>query len=148
MNLRRSEDGSDVAGGVSWTVAAPFPPIVSLTFPNATALADATRAMSERRFGGNATLETHKAIPTVPPSSFNLIKTIPGDDHSLGISANKMADCTEGVAAMLDSLEGSTGLGAPIGLRFVGQEDALLSSSYSSPVMRMDLGDFVYYHSP
>ena len=146
VGLPRSEAGGDVADGVSWTVPSPVPPTPALSFPNATAAGDATWAAAQRADSYNATLETHDAMPLVSNSFGAILTTIPLNDNSVGIPANKMADCLLGVASMLDSTEGDNGLRTPIVLRFVGTEDALLSPSYHRPIMRMDLNDALLYH--
>ena len=148
VELQRSEDGSDIAHGVSWPVPTPLPPIPFYTFPNATSTAEESWATLQRTRRNNVPLETHRALPTFSPSFVEEVEATLVDDNSVGIPANKMADCFEAFAAILESTEADNGLRGPIALRFVGKEDALLSSSYAGPIMRMDLADLFYYHSP
>ena len=144
VDLQRSEDGFDIADGVSWTVPTPLARIPFYAFPNATSATEESWATNERSRRKNATVETHYALATAGASVIELIQTILGDDISVGIPANKMADCFEGILALLDRV--IDGFSVPSSLRFVGKEDALLSGSYHVPIMRMDLSDLLYYH--
>ena len=146
VDLKRSEDGSDVADGVNWTVPTPLPRIPFWSFPNATSATDASWAERLRTLNNNATVETHEAIPVFASSFAEAVHTTLLDDYPPGIPANKMGDCLEGIAAVLDSTEAAAGLRSPVVVRFVGKEDALLSASRQGPIMRMDFNDLLYYN--
>ena len=93
----------------------------------------------------DATTETQEATFTYwPEFADNLAKTL-ADDHSIGVPADKMADCLEGAMSILDNQLPDHGLRGPEFMRFVGKDDALLAPTSSKPYMRLEIVDSVYY---
>ena len=146
VNLSRAEAHLDIADGVRWEHPNRFPIDPILLDPRVAVASEASFASDTETLWNNATVETQEATFTVwPEYEDNLVSTL-GDLYSIAVPADKMADCIEGAMSILDNQLPDHGLRGPTLLRFVGKDDALLSSTHSKPNMRLDIFDFPYYH--
>lgn len=146
LDARMIEDGEDVADGVTWEEPAPLP--VNLLFRDSESTDMLVDAAMEKllNYFGNDTLDAHQAAINLPLFEDPDVRADTYDDYEVSVPIDKMADCIEGVIALLKSQAPNTGLRDIVGFRVVGKETGLLSASNDKPRLWIEFQDYVYYN--
>lgn len=145
VNISRTENGGDIADGVTWEVPVPYPPNPLAVDVNSTAI---FVGVMDESFSNptNTTLETHLASYSAPNPDVDADRMLLRDGYEVSFPVENMADCFEGAIQFMESQLPDTGLRIPAFFRLVGRESGLLSVSNDQPQMWFALDDFVYFN--
>jgi len=145
ISVSRSNDGESVADGVTWEEPEPLPPNLFLADANNTASNVAETYDQLATWLGNDTLDTHQASLSWPAADEDA-NVILSDAYYVFFPVDRMADCLEGLIALLESQAPDTGLRGSMYFFVNGQDTGLLSVSYGKPHIMLPIDDHVYYN--
>ena len=139
----------DRVNGCSWSLPPPRPPNIFYALnSSALILMDASIA-GVGIIAGNATLEAKSAYLSEPQSYDSIIKSILFDQYEVSVPLSLVSTCFRSLVDLVNLGGNSSDKGfrtAPL-MRFVGDEDGLLSYTNEGPRAFLNIEDYIFYNN-